>query len=179
MSSASKLILSRKKDTKSIIGTNGTRSILETLSVMDSSIATVAIGGINAGNVRKAIIQSHASSKGLDRVAVVSAIIAAENPLVAAKELLKVVKQSTSSPREDGKYLAGLESLMSKVPQVIKTLSQVKPLCHNMTNLVVQNLAANVAIAMCVTKIPNDPLLIWTLVVQVLSCRIMGARQKI
>lgn len=144
----SKLTFTRKKDTKSIIGTSGTRSILEALSDMDSSIATVGIGGINASNIKRVMLQSRASANSLSGVAVVSAIIAAENPMVTAQDLLKAIKQSILPPIEENEYSYSLDSFMSKVPQVIKNLKVLRPLCHNMTNLVVQNLAANVAIAM-------------------------------
>ena len=144
----SKLTFIRKKDTKSIIGTSGTRSILEALSEIDSRIATVAIGGINANNIKTVMLQTRASANSLSGVAVVSAIIAAENPLVTAQDLLKAVKQSILPPIEEREYSYSLDSFVSKIPQVIKNLKAIRPLCHNMTNLVVQNLAANVAIAM-------------------------------
>lgn len=40
--------------------------------------------------------------------------------------------------------------IVSKVPLLVKRLAETKPLCHNMTNLVVQNFAANVALAVYV-----------------------------
>ncbi|UKZ77763.1 hypothetical protein TrVFT333_005489 [Trichoderma virens FT-333] len=118
-----------KKDTKSIIGTAGIRSILLGLSSAGHSIPTVCIGGINGSNATSVLAESSAApAKSLDGIAVVSAIVAAEDPAAAARDLL-------------GKVVAG------RVPDVIKAVAAATPLSHNMTNLVVQNFAANVALA--------------------------------
>ncbi|QYS98957.1 4-methyl-5-beta-hydroxyethylthiazole kinase [Trichoderma simmonsii] len=121
---------STKKDTKSIIGPAGIRSILLGLSSAGhSSIPTVCIGGINGSNATSVLAESSAApAKSLDGIAVVSAIVAAADPAAAARDLL-------------GKVVAG------RVPDVIKAVAASTPLSHNMTNLVVQNFAANVALA--------------------------------
>ncbi|KAK4079983.1 hypothetical protein Trihar35433_1088 [Trichoderma harzianum] len=121
---------STKKDTKSIIGPAGIRSILLGLSSAGhSSIPTVCIGGINGSNATSVLAESSAApAKSLDGIAVVSAIVAAADPAAAARDLL-------------GKVVAG------RVPDVIKAVAATTPLSHNMTNLVVQNFAANVALA--------------------------------
>ncbi|KAK0765550.1 hypothetical protein N5P37_001485 [Trichoderma harzianum] len=121
---------STKKDTKSIIGPGGIRSILLGLSSAGhSSIPTVCIGGINGSNATSVLAESSAApAKSLDGIAVVSAIVAAADPAAAARDLL-------------GKVVAG------RVPDVIKAVAASTPLSHNMTNLVVQNFAANVALA--------------------------------
>ncbi|RFU79980.1 thiamine-phosphate diphosphorylase [Trichoderma arundinaceum] len=119
-----------KKDTKSIIGTAGIRTILLGLSAAGhGSVPTVCIGGINGSNATSVLIESSAApAKSLDGVAVVSALVAAEDTAAAARDLL-------------GKVVAG------RIPDVIKTVAATTPLSHNMTNLVVQNFAANVALA--------------------------------
>lgn len=119
-----------KKDTKSIIGTAGIRSILQALSSAGhASIPTVCIGGINSSNATAVLVESSAApAKSLDGVAVVSALVAAEDPAAAARELLTNVA-------------------MGRVPDVVKAVAAGTPLSHNMTNLVVQNFAANVALA--------------------------------
>ena len=145
-----------KENTKEIIGTAGTRGILEHLSAMTEErpvrLATVAIGGINASNVQQVMYQSKATFKGLDGVAVVSAIMAAENPENAAAELRTLIAANppfgTAAPSEP--KTQDVEELLAKVPGVIKKIIHGNPLCHNMTNLVVQNFAANVALAMYV-----------------------------
>ncbi|KAL7819829.1 Hydroxyethylthiazole kinase family domain-containing protein [Trichoderma gracile] len=119
-----------KKDTKSIIGPSGIRSILHALSSAGhASIPTVCIGGINARNATSVLIESSAApQKSLDGIAVVSALIAAEDPAAAARDLLAKV-------------------VTGRVPDVLRAVAEGTPLSHNMTNLVVQNFAANVALA--------------------------------
>ena len=103
------------------------------------------------------MFQSHApvvnkqGTATLDGVAVVSAIMAADDPKAAAEDLRERID---SVPP----FLAGVDpydmrvkdvdSLLRAVPAVIKELTEKSPLCHNMTNLVVQNFAANVVLAM-------------------------------
>lgn len=97
-------------------------------------------------NVQRVLYQT-AGAKKLDGVAVVSAIIAAEDPKEAALELKRLSKTTASfsaltlSPDvEDGDIPAHSARLIGQV-------CEKKPLCHNMTNLVVQNFAANIALA--------------------------------
>ncbi|KAI9841051.1 MAG: hypothetical protein M1837_001022 [Sclerophora amabilis] len=141
---------STKEDSKSVIGTAGTKEILASLSALDPKVATVAIGGINASNVQRVIFQSNAAFKGLDGVAVVSAIIGAEDPKKAAKELRLLIQKNPPFFVPSGLTKKSRENvdLLQSVPLVIKNLADQSPLCHNMTNLVVQNFAANVALAM-------------------------------
>ena len=144
-----------KTNTKSIIGTAGTSEILEYLGYQ--RIPTVAIGGINASNVQRVMFQSHApvvKSQGiatLDGVAVVSAVIAADDPRAAAKHLRERIDSVPPFLVGMDPYDArvkDVDSLLQAVPAVIKDLAEKSPLCHNMTNLVVQNFAANVVLAM-------------------------------
>lgn len=74
---------STKSDTAKALGLEGVREI-GNLSVHPS----VGIGGINESNA-KAIIEA-----GADGIAVVSAIISAENPGLAARTLSTIVKQT-------------------------------------------------------------------------------------
>ena len=66
---------------------------------MDQSIPTVAIGGINAGNAQRVIFQSKSLSKGLDGVAVVSALMSAEDPGAAATALRRSIQEVPESIR--------------------------------------------------------------------------------
>ncbi|KAI4113318.1 MAG: hypothetical protein LQ345_005677 [Seirophora villosa] len=137
-----------KENTNAIIGTSGVQHILRTL-YDGGCIATptVAIGGINAKNVQRVMYKSSAIVKSLDGVAVVSAITAADNPENAARELRRLIEEPPI-------FVSGLplmemrvEELLESANDVIKDVAQKQPICHNMTNLVVQNIAANVAIA--------------------------------
>ena len=135
-----------KENTKTIIGTAGVKNILHCLSMIDVGIPTVAIGGLNLSNVERVMFQSKSPDKGLDGVAVVSAIMAAENPKSAAAALRKAIDTvpETMSPKAKGN--PSIAIMLMKIPGIVARLGHVSPLCHNMTNLVVQNFAANVAL---------------------------------
>jgi thiamine-phosphate diphosphorylase/hydroxyethylthiazole kinase len=141
----------RKKDTMSVIGTIGVKKILSALSAMDEKVSAVAIGGINLSNVQRVMYQSKTSFKVLDGIAVVSAIIAAPDPTRAAEELKGLIRQPPAfaiANIQNGRKVKDRQALIQSVPAIVKMLGQIGPLCHNMTNLVVQNFAANVALAM-------------------------------
>jgi thiamine-phosphate diphosphorylase/hydroxyethylthiazole kinase len=96
------------------------------------------------------LYQSSDSEKKLDGVAIVSAIIGARNPKEAAEEILHLIKKP---PPFAAASLANIQRngdpkhLINLIPAIIKAVAESKPLSHNMTNLVVQNFAANVALA--------------------------------
>ncbi|KAI9733731.1 MAG: hypothetical protein M1818_007145 [Claussenomyces sp. TS43310] len=139
---------STKPDTASIIGTAGTKSILKALATRYHHVRTVCIGGINAGNVQRVLYQASDRQKELDGVAVVSAIIGATDPKLAARGLVELIR---TPPRFaamiTSQLVEGVSDILRVVPNVIKAVAQNRPLSHNMTNLVVQNFAANVALA--------------------------------
>ncbi|KAM3512328.1 hypothetical protein MY11210_004041 [Beauveria gryllotalpidicola] len=128
-----------KKDTKSIIGPSGVRTILKAMvEAGHGAVPTVCIGGINNDNAAKVLAQSSAApAKSVDGVAVVSAIIAAEDPAEAAR------------------LLAG-HLAVAAIPLVVGAVGRTTPLSHNMTNLVVQNFAANVALAVGASPIMSN-----------------------
>ena len=126
----------------------GVRQILDGLSELNRKVATVAIGGLNAYNIQRVLFKASGKKLSLNGVAVVSAIMAASNVEEAARHLRTLVSNRP-------KFITGLpggitavEELLQQVPLVITSVSKKAPLCHNMTNLVVQNFAANVALAM-------------------------------
>jgi thiamine-phosphate diphosphorylase / hydroxyethylthiazole kinase len=138
-----------KTNSKSIIGTAGTRTILEGLAHGGhAAIRTVCIGGINHSNVQRVLYQSTAPEKQLDGVAVVSAIVAAEDPKRASKRFQELI--SASPPFGSSGELRSItpELLEESCYALVEAVGRQKPLCHNMTNLVVQNFAANVALSM-------------------------------
>ena len=96
--------------------------------------------------------ESKASSKRLDGVAIVSAIIAAKDPRAAAKELRSMIQDALPCIIREISSESPLEILLRKVPLVVRAVGSVKPIAHNMTNLVVQNFAANVALCMYVIE---------------------------
>lgn len=126
------------------------KQILRAIADVGQDVRTVCIGGINASTIQRVLYQASDSKKKLDGVAVVSAIIAAEDPKTVSTELLKLVTSpppfaidSSSATTKGG----DVNTLVGRVPSVINAVSEKTPLSHNMTNLVVQNIAANVALA--------------------------------
>ena len=145
-----------KENTKSIIGTAGVQQILECLASENISLPTVCIGGINASNVQRVLYQTTSPSGKLDGVAVVSAIIASNEPKKAASELLQLIKQPPPFARPTGLPKWSRQYIVAAAPKIIAHMASKKPLCHNMTNLVVQNFAANVAIAIGASPIMSN-----------------------
>jgi len=125
------------------------RNILAKLNSLQHDIRTVCIGGINASNAQRVMYQSATLSKGLDGVAVVSAIVGAEDPKKAARDLRNLLARPPAfAAVKQEKQKLTRDVITSLGPQITKKLGEVTPLCHNMTNLVVQNFAANVALSM-------------------------------
>ena len=117
---------------------------------------TVCIGGLNASNIQPVIYQSEAS-RPVDGIAVVSAIIAAQDPEAEARKLLQMIKSEPpfkvpmANTQESPE--AGIGELMMSS---LKAVRDRAPLSHNMTNLVVQNFAANVALAIGASPIMSS-----------------------
>ncbi|OOF92476.1 hypothetical protein ASPCADRAFT_210322 [Aspergillus carbonarius ITEM 5010] len=138
-----------KTNTKSIIGTVGTQAILEAIADSGRSVGTVSIGGINASNVQRVIYQSRAPRKALDGVAIVSAIMAADDPTAAAAEFANLVSSPPPFVRsETTTPICDTTALLEQVPQVVQEVVKGHPLVHNMINYVVANFVANVALSM-------------------------------
>ncbi|KAF2025370.1 HK-domain-containing protein [Setomelanomma holmii] len=150
-----------KKNTKDIIGVNGIRKILKYLnngSEAERNVKTVCIGGVNATNLQRITYQLHAPSslstppKSIDGVAVVSAIIGAPDPKAASAHLSQLLHSPAAfaSSSEPHFWLESnsdeIAHLLSSATAATKAVKQKSPLSHNMTNLVVQNFAANVAL---------------------------------
>jgi thiamine-phosphate pyrophosphorylase len=76
-----------KTDTAPALGLDGVRAICQEVSV-----PTVAIGGINHQNLRAVL------DAGVNGVAVISAILAADDPEQAARTLLRTTNPITSNP---------------------------------------------------------------------------------
>ncbi|KAK2070296.1 hypothetical protein P8C59_004802 [Phyllachora maydis] len=146
---------STKKNTKSIIGTAGVRAMLEAVQQAGyRQVPAVCIGGLNETNVQRALFQSAASEKQLDGVAVVSAIMAAADPEAASRTLLRLVQSpppfggSAADGGGGGGGAEGAREMVASAAAIVQAMHDATPLSHNMTNLVVQNFSANVALAM-------------------------------
>lgn len=126
------------------------KQILGAICESGKDVRTVCIGGINAVTTQRVLYQASHQRKNLDGVAVVSAIVAAKDPKIAASDLLDLVRQPPPFAKDslsNTSKKAEVSALLQQVPQVIKAVGEKTPLSHNMTNLVVQNIAANVALA--------------------------------
>lgn len=136
-----------KENTKSILGTAGVQQVLSSLAANGYDVKTVCIGGINAFNAQRVLFQTASPKKKLDGVAVVSAIMASSTPKEATKSLKNLIATPPpfATPVSAASFSA--QDIISKAPDIVKRMASTKPLCHNMTNLVVQNFAANVALA--------------------------------
>ncbi|KAK5002627.1 hypothetical protein LTR28_011172, partial [Elasticomyces elasticus] len=145
-----------KENAKSIIGVSGVRNILASLHSAGASVETVCIGGINATNLQRVLYQTATKGKSLDGVAVVSAIVAAEDPKKAATELRRLISEPPRFASHHANAKLSRKDIIGRVPQIVKRLAEKKPLCHNMTNLVVQNFAANVALCIGASPIMSN-----------------------
>ncbi|KAJ5247824.1 hypothetical protein N7468_002807 [Penicillium chermesinum] len=104
--------------------------------------------GINPSNVQRVIYQSQSPRKALDGVAIVSAIMAADDPQAATEGIAQLIKSRplfalTPKVARDNEVGA----LLQEVPQIVQKMVEVHPLVHNMINFVVANFVANVALA--------------------------------
>ncbi|KAF1961665.1 TMP-TENI-domain-containing protein [Byssothecium circinans] len=161
-----------KKNTKDIIGVNGVRKILHHLETCRNeaakTIKTVCIGGINASNIQLILHQLYAPSptpptpkKTIDGVAVVSAIIAPLDPRAASSHLKSLITTpppfaTKNNPNTQPFHPDSLTTPTSPLIPFIKAVHEKSPLTHNMTNLVVQNFAANVALSIGASPIMSN-----------------------
>jgi thiamine-phosphate diphosphorylase/hydroxyethylthiazole kinase len=136
-----------KENTKSILGIAGVQQILSSLAAEGLHVKTVCIGGINASNTQRVLYQTTSPQKKLDGVAVVSAIMASSDPEESSRNLRELIRQPPPFATTVTRSKLSREGIISKASGIIKRMADKKPLCHNMTNLVVQNFAANVALA--------------------------------
>lgn len=132
----------RKKNTKSVIGPEGLKHTLEVLDKNGhGAVPVVCIGGLNASNIFSVMFRGSPKVNPVDGVAIVSAIMAAEDPQAVSRHLLDLVVKSDKlnrSPllRSGQSGINTKVDILDLVPRVIKTVHETKPLTHNMTNLV-------------------------------------------
>ena len=141
-----------KTDTKSIIGTKGTQEILAACATgSKKAVPCVAIGSINASNVQRVLHQSASGENYLSGVAIVSAIMASKVPSEAASQLLELISSArdtfyaATAPGHEGPR--EMREIVPQISSMIAAHAKSSILCHNMTNTVVQNFAANVCLA--------------------------------
>lgn len=95
------------------------------------------------------LYQSKSPAKGLDGVAIVSAIVAADDPKASSEKFAQLIKSTplfalAPQPVRDNEA----ETLLQDVPAIVRKMTEAHPLVHNMINFVVANFVANVALSM-------------------------------
>lgn len=163
------LFATTTKDSKHIIGISGARKILQHLDgAKEKDVPIVCIGGITDANIQRikfqlSVPKSGASmtdstsdfSKSIDGVAVVSNIMAADDPKAQAEKLLSLWKEDAPfAPRAPD--TCDTELVPAAWNQAVVQVATKKPLSHNMTNTVVQNFAANVCTAVGASPIMSN-----------------------
>lgn len=129
------LFPTKTKDVKNVCGPIGVRQLLQVLKTYKSKgvdIKSVAIGGINLSNAAKVMFQCRVPGHGVDGVAFVSCVMAAEN---ASQAMRTLAQQITLPPAWAWEGTAAFQKLGQK------------PLVHHITNNVVKNFCANVTLA--------------------------------
>lgn len=142
-----------KKNMKKLpFGPLGVRGVLQVLrDEGGDDIGTVGIGGINDTNVQRVLYTSSIAGRSLDGVAVVSNIMASRDAGAATSKLLKLIKSSTE------KYLVNNYPLeITPNTQLIKNVTDLKPMVHHITNNVVKTFSANVALAIGASPVMSE-----------------------
>jgi thiamine-phosphate diphosphorylase/hydroxyethylthiazole kinase len=100
------------------------------------------------------LYQSKSPAKGLDGVAIVSAIVAADDPKASSEKFAQLIKSTplfALAPQPTRANEA--EALLQDVPAIVRKMTEAHPLVHNMINFVVANFVANVALSMYVRPV--------------------------
>ncbi|KIP06612.1 hypothetical protein PHLGIDRAFT_24498 [Phlebiopsis gigantea 11061_1 CR5-6] len=134
----------------------GPRGIGELLHALDGTdVKAVAIAGINSTNVLHCLWGSvSATGRQLDGVAVVSDIMAAPDPLAAARRLAAPIRAFYASPLRTfsrGPSPAApytVDDIKAAVGAVLQAVREHAPLVHQITNNVVTTQSANATLAL-------------------------------
>jgi thiamine-phosphate diphosphorylase/hydroxyethylthiazole kinase len=130
---------STKRLTAPLCGIRGLREILRSVAFGSRPVKTVAIGGLNASNVGRVRYQSsiRETRTFIDGVAVVSALMSAENPRETASQLKQTfletpifITQPTWKPTKTLKAT----DLRSEITKILTTVQKETPLVHHLTN---------------------------------------------
>ncbi|KAF5348667.1 hypothetical protein D9758_006802 [Tetrapyrgos nigripes] len=137
--------------TKPLVGVRGIGPLLQMLD--GTSVKAVAIGGINSKNVLR-VLHGSVSGTGhsLDGIAVVSAIVALNQPRQAASELSEILSEFKKGPSIfHGMSSAAnghtTDSITSGVVSLMNQIRTLNPLVHQITNSVVTAQSANITIS--------------------------------
>ncbi|EWC47164.1 hypothetical protein DRE_03533 [Drechslerella stenobrocha 248] len=150
-----------KPDASSPLFPSGVRDILASIS-NTRPLPAVAIGGISATNVQSIVYKSrpHAATP-ISGIAVVSAIIASDDPESASSDLLTRSRNPppwAHPPPSQTRIFTDfyLPLILSHAVTTIRTIKEHKPLVHHITNAVVKPISANVTLAVGGSPIMSD-----------------------
>lgn len=145
---------STKKDVKTPngIGPIGVRKMLHVLRHnSEKYIGSVAIGGINHSNSSKLMYQTAINGRSLDGVAIVSCIMASRDAEAATRKLSECLSTRATWTSEISNEL-----ITTDLDKQVKHLVSNKPLIHHITNNVVKNYSANVALSIGASPIMSE-----------------------
>lgn len=130
---------STKKLTVPLCGIKGLRQIIKFAASQSPPVKTVAIGGLNKSNIARVMYQSATPSENatLNGVAIVSALMSADNPREAAANLKSLVQSTpTFVVQQDWKPELDLNatSIGSEITRILMEVQKETPLVHHLTN---------------------------------------------
>ncbi|KAL0574696.1 thiamine biosynthetic bifunctional enzyme [Marasmius crinis-equi] len=136
---------------KPLVGVRNVGAMLELLD--GTSVQAVAIGGIKAHNLLRTMYGSVSrTGHPLNGVAVVSEIMASENPKDAAARLsntLQTFRSGSAIPLalSFGTNVSTVDKITEQVASLMKHMKEVNPLVHQITNNVAIAQSANITIS--------------------------------
>ncbi|KIJ49441.1 hypothetical protein M422DRAFT_204743 [Sphaerobolus stellatus SS14] len=152
-----------KQLTSPILSVRGVGPILEVLA--ETNIKTVAIGGIKSNNALRALHGAVAPSnyRALDGIAVISDIVASNQPREAAAKLASIVKDFKTlrtppifSFQSDSISNLTSRSLIQEAANFLDVIRKNTPLVHQITNNVVTTQSANATLALGASPIMSN-----------------------
>ncbi|KAI8069446.1 Hydroxyethylthiazole kinase family-domain-containing protein [Gongronella butleri] len=142
---------STKNLTKQPLGIQGIQGILK--SIASRPIPAVAIGGINLTNAEQLLVESRHEDVHLAGLAIVSAIIAANDPKAVCESFSDILTRSI--PRQ-GSQRQSAEYILAHLPRAVSLLRSATPMIHHITNNVVINDNANATLAVGASPIMSQ-----------------------
>lgn len=119
-------------------------------SIEANPVPTVAIGGISAKNACELIEGSYTGKIYTDGLAIVSAIMAAEDPKVACEELGQLIHKSFKAVGVKDNNT--VDDAVKFAVQAAKNIKEKTPMVHHITSnylLTLENLHANITTRLC------------------------------
>ncbi|KAI8970428.1 Hydroxyethylthiazole kinase family-domain-containing protein [Mycotypha africana] len=132
-----------KSNIKKPMEIEGVKELLKTLE--KTPIPTVAIGGINSENVCRLIEGSYTGNLHINGVAVVSAIMAADDAKAATEELGQLIHNSFKKIGVNNDKPN--DNVLDFAVQAAKNVKATTPMVHHITNYVVINDNANATLS--------------------------------